>query len=66
MGLDYIARDPQQKAVNISAYDEQFIVGKLDVIKKKRETLLIKCGELHRFCGAKSTYRTSLKYFEFQ
>ena len=45
MGLvDYISRDPQQKAVNISAYDEQFIVAKLDVIKRgARETLLIKC-----------------------
>ena len=45
MGLvDYISRDPQQKAVNISAYDEQIIVAKLDVIKRgARETLLIKC-----------------------
>ena len=35
MGLiDYISRDPQQKAVNISAYDEQFIVAKLDLIKR--------------------------------
>ena len=35
MGLvDYISRDPQQKAVNISAYDKQFIVAKLDVIKR--------------------------------
>ena len=35
MGLvDYISRDPQQKAVNISAYDEQFTVAKLDVIKR--------------------------------
>ena len=31
MGLvDYISRDPQQKAVNISVYDEQFIVAKFD------------------------------------
>ena len=35
MGLvDYISRDPQQKDVNISAYDEQFIVAKLVVIKR--------------------------------
>ena len=35
MGLvDYISRDPQKKAVNISAYDKQFIVAKLDVIKR--------------------------------
>ena len=32
--IDYISREPQQKAVNISAYDEQFIVAKLDVIKR--------------------------------
>ena len=43
MGLvDYIPCDPQQKAVNISAYDEQFIVAKLDVIKR--------VAELHQFC----------------
>ena len=34
MGLvKYISPDPQQKAFNISAYDKQFIVAKLDVIK---------------------------------
>ena len=31
--VDYILREPQQKAVNISTYDEQFIVAKLDAIK---------------------------------
>ena len=35
MGLvDYISREPQQKAVNVSAYDEQFIVAKLHAIKR--------------------------------
>ena len=35
MGLvDYISREPQQKAVNISTYDEQFIMAKLDAIKQ--------------------------------
>ena len=35
MGLvDYISRDPHQQEANISAYDEQFIVAKLDVIKR--------------------------------
>ena len=35
MGLvDCISRDPQQKAVNISIYDEQFLLAKLDVIKR--------------------------------
>ena len=41
MGLvDYISRDPQQKAVEISAYDEQFIVAKLDVIKRSAKRFL--------------------------
>ena len=42
MGLvDHISRDPQQKAVNISAYDEQFIVAKLDVIKRSAKRFLL-------------------------
>ena len=42
MGLvDYISRDTQQKAVNISAYDEQFIVAKLDVIKRSAKRFLL-------------------------
>ena len=41
MGIvDYISRDPQQKAVNISAYGEQFIVAKLDVIKRGAKRFL--------------------------
>ena len=59
MGLvDYISREPQQKAVNISAYDEQFIVAKLDAIKRSAKPFYL-------FCGAKSTYKTSLKYTAF-
>ena len=42
MGLvDYISRDPQQKAVNISTYDGQFIVAKLDVIKRGAKRFLL-------------------------
>ena len=42
MGLvDYISRDPQQQAVNISAYDEHFIVAKLDVIKRSAKRFLL-------------------------
>ena len=42
MGLvDYISRNLQQKAVNISAYDEQFIVAKLDVIKRSAKLFLL-------------------------
>ena len=32
---------PQQKAVNISSYDEQFIVAKLDVIKRSAKRFLL-------------------------
>ena len=42
MGLVvYISRDPQQKAVSISAYDEQFIVANLDVIKRSAKRFLL-------------------------
>ena len=42
MGLvDYNSRDPQQKAVNISAYDKQFIVAKLDLIKRGAKRFLL-------------------------
>ena len=42
MGLvNYISCDPQQKAVNISAYDEQFIVAKLDVIERGAKRFLL-------------------------
>ena len=37
----YISLDPQQKAVNISTYDEQFIVTKLDAIKRKAKSFLL-------------------------
>ena len=64
--VDYISRDPQQKAVNISAYDEQIIVAKLHVIMRSAKRFFIKCRELRRLCNAKSTYKTSLKYEKFQ
>ena len=42
MGLvDHISRDPQQKAVNIAVYDEQFIVAKSDVIKRSAKRFVI-------------------------
>ena len=42
MGLnDYISRDRQQKSVNTSAYEEQFIVAKLDVIKLGAKRFLL-------------------------
>ena len=39
--VDYNSRDPQQKTVNISAYDEQFIEAKLDVIKRSAKRFLL-------------------------
>ena len=39
--VDYISRDPQQKAVNISAYDKQFIVAKLAEIKRGAKRFLL-------------------------
>ena len=42
MGLVvYISRDPHQQPANISAYDEQFIVAKLDVIKRSAKRFLL-------------------------
>ena len=42
MGLvDYISRDPDQQAANISTYDEQSIVAKLDVIKRSAKRFLL-------------------------
>ena len=43
MGLaDYILREPQQKAVSISTYDEQFIVSRLDAIKRSAKRFSLK------------------------
>ena len=39
--VDYISREQQQKAVNISTYDEQFIVAKLDAIKRRSKRFLL-------------------------
>ena len=40
--VDYISRgDPQQKNVDMSAYDEQFIEAKLDVIKRSANRFLL-------------------------
>ena len=53
--VDYISRDPQQKAVKIFAYDEQFIVAKLDVFKRGAKRFLLDA----------ENYITSLKYPKF-
>ena len=42
MGLeDYISRERQQKAVNTSTYDEQFIFPKLYAIKRRAKRFLL-------------------------
>ena len=52
MGLvDYISRDPQQQAVNISTYDEQFIVAILDVIKRSAKRFLLKAENYVNFAA---------------
>ena len=37
--VDYISREPQQKAVNVSTNEEQFIVAKLNAIKRSAKRL---------------------------
>ena len=52
MGLvDYMSRDPQQKAVNISAYEEQFIVANLDVIKRGAKRFLLNAENYTNFAA---------------
>ena len=52
MGIvDYISCDPQQKAVNISAYDEQFIVAKLNVIKRSAKRFLLNAKNYVNFAA---------------
>ena len=42
MGLvDYISREPQQKAVIFSTYDEQSVAAKLDAIKRCAKNFLL-------------------------
>ena len=42
MGLeDYNSREPQQKAFNISTYEEQFRVAKLDAIQLSAKRFLL-------------------------
>ena len=61
MGLvDYISCELQQKAVNISSYDQQLTVAKLDAITQ-RETFHAKYGKLYGFLGAKYAYKIGRK-----
>ena len=39
--LDYISREPYQKVVNISTYDEQLKVAKLDTIKRSAKRFFL-------------------------
>ena len=66
MGLvDYISRDPQQKAVNISAYDEQFIVAKLDVIKRSAKRFLLNAENYVDFAASNTPNSTNKLCSEF-
>ena len=40
--VDYISRHPNQKAKKLSAYDEEFIVAKLDLISASANSLNLK------------------------
>ena len=62
MGLvDFILREPQQKAVNVSTYEEQFIVAKLDAIKRNAKRFLLNAENYKKNFGAKSADKTGLK-----
>ena len=39
--VDYISREPQQKAFNFSTYDEQLIIAKLDATKRSAKRFLL-------------------------
>ena len=45
--VDYISREPQQKDVNFSTYDEQFIIAKLDATKRSAKRFFFECGKLY-------------------
>ena len=50
MGLvDYILREPQQIAVNISTYDEQFIDAILDAIKRSAKRFYLNAENYNDF-----------------
>ena len=59
MGLvDYISRKPQQKAVNISTSEEQFIVAKLDAIKHSAKRFLLITEKYTDFTARKSLIKS--------
>ena len=43
--VDYISRHPNQKAKNVSAYDEEFIVSNLNLISAIINSLDLKTAE---------------------
>ena len=47
----YISREPQQKTVNISTYDEQFIVANLDAIKQSEKQFLLNAENYTEFAA---------------
>ena len=62
MGLvDYISRQLHQKAFNISTYDEQLIVAKLDAIMQ-RKTFFAKYKKLRAANNAYKIGREKLKF----
>ena len=47
--VDYISREPQQKAVNISTYDEQFIDAKLEATNRIAKRFLLNAENYNDF-----------------
>ena len=61
MGLvDYIYREPQQKAVNLSTYDEQFIVAKLDAFKRRGNRFMLNAENYTNFAARSPLIKPAL------
>ena len=67
MGLvNDISRETQQKDVNISTYDEQFKVAKLDVIKRSAKRFLLNSENYTDFALRNPLIKSDAKKFKFQ
>ena len=74
MGLvDYISGEPQQEALYISTYVEQFLVAKLDNIKRSMKSVLLNAENYTDFAAriplmksvAKNSHSSDKLYSEF-
>ena len=58
--VDYISREPQQIAVNMSTYDEQFIVAKLNAIKRSTNFFLLNAENYTDFASQNPLIKPAL------